>query len=137
MLAGDRGDQDFGCWDKFAHATSANVHRLFACLIEFRSHHCTPDPLAASDQATFAVRGTRLLRTNTLKWGNRRLSHVAESRSARPSPLPDIRSLTSSLCHFVTDRTVPSVCHIRYPAVESTALARDTKYCTVLYCTVP
>lgn len=77
-----------------------------------------PDPLAASDQATFAVRDTRLLRTN----GKSSTFPCCRKPICTPSS-----SSGRLVPHFMADHTAPSACHIRYTAVESTALARDTK----------
>lgn len=110
MLA---GDQDFGCWDKLPMRRLPTC--IGFCLLDRVSQ--PPDPPAASDQATFAVRDTRLLRTN---------GKSSTFPCCRKPICTPVSSSGRSVPHFVTDRTVPSGGHIRYPAVESTALARDT-----------
>lgn len=73
---------------QIAHARQKGVlHRIFVCLIGFRSHH----PSQPLHQATFC----RLLRPATphspAEMRKSQLSHVRERRSAVPRPLADLR----------------------------------------------
>jgi hypothetical protein len=100
-----------GVGDKLPMRASAIAHRLFVCLIEFRSHQET---LAGSDQATSAGIDTGLLRSNA-QMGN---------RSTFPcwrKPICASRGLVQTFRSLFA-----TTCWPEHPAVEGTRGIRST-----------